>query len=192
MKLYPWILFSKNLCKWWRRYLEHYIGGHDEHTQTRARFYTHPSATIKSGQRAEKHAINAGRRRGFLDRHNGGVSAVMHSSPPHVAFEPIVVSRVTSGPCAGDWAACARRDKGSGSAGVRQQRSSENQCFSFLKKTKIRWLEDLGLHILPLRRRAGWRPGCSSQESDFTPRAKGKKLPFFDLNFFFNPTPPFF
>lgn len=64
--LFPWILFSKNLCYRRRRHLEPYIGGHDEHTQTRARFYTHPSATIKTGQRAEKHAINAGRRRGSL------------------------------------------------------------------------------------------------------------------------------
>lgn len=48
-------------------------------------------------------AIKAGRARRRPDRHNGGgASAVMRSSPPHVAFEPIVVSRVTSGPCAGD------------------------------------------------------------------------------------------
>lgn len=64
--LFPWIQFSKNLCKWCRRHLEHYIGGHDEHTPTRARFSTHPSATIKTGQRAEKHVINAGRRRASL------------------------------------------------------------------------------------------------------------------------------
>ncbi|KAG7525700.1 hypothetical protein JOB18_030665 [Solea senegalensis] len=45
----------------------------------------------------------------------------------HVAFEPIVVSRVTSVPCAGDGAACAWRDKGGGPTGVRQQQRQQQR-----------------------------------------------------------------
>lgn len=48
---------------------------------------------------------------------------------PHLAFEPIVVSRVTSVPCAGDGAACVWRDKGGGPSGVRHQQRAENHCF---------------------------------------------------------------
>ncbi|KAK5859846.1 hypothetical protein PBY51_021368 [Eleginops maclovinus] len=48
----------------------------------------------------------------------------------HVAFEPIVVSLVTSVPCEGDGAACAWRDKGGRPTGVRQQQQrAENHCF---------------------------------------------------------------
>lgn len=123
--LFPWIVFSKNVLMmqeapgtlhrwpWWT------------HPDTGTFLYA-PQCNNKNRPTGSKTRNKGRAAKRFLDRHNGGVSAVMHSSPPHVAFEPIVVLRVTSGPCAGDWAACAWRDKGGGSAGVRRQRSAEN------------------------------------------------------------------
>ncbi|KAK1879381.1 Methyl-CpG-binding domain protein 3 [Dissostichus eleginoides] len=53
----------------------------------------------------------------------------------HVAFEPIVVSRVTSVPCAGDGAACAWRDKGGGPGSGSSSREPRTTVFILTKKT---------------------------------------------------------
>lgn len=133
--LFPWILFSKNLCRWCKRHLEHYIGGHDEHTQTRARFYKYPSATIKTGQRAGKTRNKRRTAKRFLDRHNGGVYGDALLSAACGLWTHCCVAgdvRAVCGRLSGVRLARQRRRIGWGQA------SAERWESLFL--TKIRWL----------------------------------------------------